>query len=289
MKTLSLKGPVAFTALIAIIAAIFWPRDRGPVYGGRSTADWVKEALSDDSASGACEVVFSIGAPAVPFIARQGLHDRCHRWPFLSIDRTLIFSWHHPRLAGLMERAGLLQNCVMQHGRACWMLSRIGTNAQAAIPDVADCLEHCPNQHYIDGLELVDTLGDISGTNLAAIPCLTRCARGTHSLCLHAAAVAYSIDGKTNLLLETCRRLAVQDLEQLLGGEELFRLRGEEALNQHLVPFFKALAADPRLTSQQRESAILELDGRGVEAPAGLPHLSDHSTNSPPEAGPSWH
>ena len=65
-----------------LVAALFWLRhareERGPMYRGRHIADWVAEALEKDGSRAASEVVVEIGAPAVPFIAKQGLHDPSH-------------------------------------------------------------------------------------------------------------------------------------------------------------------------------------------------------------------
>ena len=137
-----------------------------------------------------------IGAPAVPFIARRGLHDKCHTFHFLSSDHVLAFGMGHPRLNRWLRTDSWVDNCVGKHGQACWLLFCMGTNAPAAIPDVIDCLEHCPALHVMHHLDLLDTLGEISGTNPAAIPYLTKHARNGE---LRAAAVAYYINGQTNL------------------------------------------------------------------------------------------
>jgi hypothetical protein len=80
----------------ALSCARLWLAPRGPLYKGRRTADWVAQALHEKSRSEAFEAVLQIGAPAVPFIARRGLHDRCHKFHFLSYDHVLTSAWGIP-------------------------------------------------------------------------------------------------------------------------------------------------------------------------------------------------
>jgi len=261
----------------ALSCARLWLAPRGPLYKGRRTADWVAQALHEKSRSEAFEAVLQIGAPAVPFIARRGLHDRYHKFHFLSSDHVLGFGMGHPRLDRWLRKAKWVENCVVRHGQADWLLSGMGTNAQAAIPDVIDCLEHCPCLHFIDARDLLNTLGQISGTNPAAIPYLTKHARMGD---LRAAAVAYFINGRTNLLVETCEQLARNDPGELLYGQELFWFRQDHELNQYLVPLLEGLYADPRLASGDQEAVMFELESRSNDATAAIARLLARQTNA---------
>jgi hypothetical protein len=257
---------LAVAAVVAGCALHWWP-DNDPVYEGRRTSVWVAQAFEDPLRRDAMEAVKEIGAPAVPFIAKR-LHDRSHTLTFLSAEKVWAFRYRHPRLDGWM--AEHVDNCAGKHDRAGWLLRLIGTNAQAAIPDVIDCLENCPSLHSYPATQLLDTLGDISGTNLAAIPYLTRRAGGNDSLSLRAAAVAYNIDGKTNLIIKTCERLSREDPGCLLGSEELGWYRDDRELNRHLVPLLERLYLDRNLDSRERESAICALQSRTNDAAAML-------------------
>ena len=275
-----------FTLLLIVAAigcALLWPAARGPIYRGRRTADWVEQALREHSRSEAFEAVLQIGAPAVPFIARQGLHNKYHKFYFLSDDYVATFCQHHPVLYRRLRIVPWINydGCAARHDKARWLLDCMGTNAQAAIPDVIDCLEHCRGLHYVNALELLDTLGEISGTNPAAIPYLTQRARRDDSLCLRAAAMAYCIEGRTNLLVETCQRLARKDPGELLGGHELFWFREDHELNEHLVPLLERLYADPRLASGDQESILFELESRSNDATAAIARLLALQTNAP--------
>jgi hypothetical protein len=239
--------------------------DRGPLYHGRRTADWVDEALKQESRGKAFEAVLKIGAPAVPFIAK-GLHDRSHRFHFLSADSLMYFSDNHPRLGRWIT----VENCAGKHAQAAWLLWCMGTNGQAAIPDVTDCLEHCTSMHVVGAMDLFDALAAISGTNPAAIPYLTKRARGADSLCLRAATTAYYINGRTNLFVETCERLSRQEPEWLLDGPELFWFREDRELNQHLVPLLEKLYLDPKLAARERGTALDELAYRTNDPAAVL-------------------
>ncbi len=170
------------------------------------------------------------------------------------------FGPRHPRINDLV--AVHLENCTDKHLRASWLLWRMGTNGQAAIPDVIDCLKHCHSMHIMSDVDLLDTLGEISGTNRAAIPFLTKLARGDDSLNLRAAAIAYQINGQTNLFVETCERLARTSPGALLGGYELFWFEGDRKLNQHLVPLLEKLYLDPTLATRERSLALGELESR---------------------------
>ena len=271
-----------FTSLLIVVAvesALLWPAPRGPLYKGRRTADWVKLALRENGRAEASEAVLQIGAPAVPFIIRRGFHDKCHTFHFLAWDHVDLFIDSYPRLSRWLRIDSWLEhdNCVGKHGKACWLLFFIGTNAQAAIPDVIGCLEHCPNLHFIHQLDLLDTLGHISGTNPAAIPYLTKLARNGD---LRAAAVAYDIDGRPNLLVKTCQRLARKNPDWLLSGPELFWFKGDHELNQHLVPLLESLYADPRLESLNREEIMFELESRSNDATAAIARLLAMQTNA---------
>jgi hypothetical protein len=283
---MTLRRKIICTLLLAVTAvgsALYWRADRGPIYQGRSTADWVAQALRDESPSEAIEAVLKIGAPATPFIARQGLHNKFHRFYYLSADYIAAFSTRHPWLGRWLRLVPWpsYNSCAARHTRARRLLDNLGTNAQAAIPSVIDCLEHCRGLHFTDAQDLIDTLGEISGTNTAAMPYLTRRARRDDSLDLRAAAVAYFITGQTNLLAETCERLARKDPGRLLGGHELFWFREDHELNQHLVPLLEKLYPDPRLTPQDRESVMFELESRGNSATGAIARLLATRTNAP--------
>jgi hypothetical protein len=282
---MSPKGKIIFIALLFVAAMVcatrWWPEDRGPVYEGRDTADWVEEALHDKSRSAAFEAVLKIGAPAVPFIMRQGLYGRSHHFHFLSTDRIMYFSENHPRLYRWLK-LDELDFCVVRHEQASWLLWCMGTNAQAAIPDVINCLDNCPELHFINAQSLMDTLGEISGTNPAAIPYLTKYARTDYSLNLRAAAIAYQINGQTNLLVETCERLARKDPQTLLDGQELFWFRQDHELNRHIVPLLEKLYSNPQLDAIHREFIVFELQSRTNDARAALARLAAlNGTNAP--------
>jgi hypothetical protein len=267
--------------VIAIGCALLWLAPRGPLYEGRRTADWVEQALREESRAEAFEAVLHIGAPAVPFIARQGLHNKYHKLYFLSDDYVAALCRNHPVLYRWLRIVPWINydGCTARHDRARWLLSCMGTNAQAAIPDVIDCLEHCRGLHFINAQDLLDTLGEISGTNPVAIPYLTKLARRDGSLCLRAAVLAYGINGRTNLLVETCQRLAWKDPRALVGTQELFWFRENHELNEHLVPLLEELYADPRLASADQESVMLELESRSNDATAAIARLLARQTN----------
>jgi hypothetical protein len=242
----------------------WWPA-RDPVYQGRRTSDWVEQAFKDPP-SDAFDAVVKIGAPAVPFIVR-GLHDRSHTFHFLSADKVMVFSYSHPRIGGWMMGLG---NCVGKHERAAWLLRLMGTNAQSAIPDVIDCLENCKSIHAMNAQALLDTLGDISGADSSAIPYLTKRVRDNDGWSLRAAALAYRINGQTNLLIETCERLSREDPNSLLESQELFWYNDDRELNQHLVPLLETLFRDPKLDKRERALVIDALELRTNDAAAVL-------------------
>ncbi|MCX6928075.1 MAG: hypothetical protein NT154_33415 [Verrucomicrobia bacterium] len=269
--------------MAAIGSALFWQSAGGPFYRGRRTADWVDLALRESSRGEAFEAVLQIGPPAVPFIARKGLRNKYHNLYYLSDDYVAGLVQHQPWLWRWLSKLPWINynGCAAKHDQARWLLFCIGTNAQAAIPDVIDCLEHCRGLHFVGAVELMDTLGEISGTNCAAIPYLTKRARGNGSLCLRAAAMAYNIDGQTNLMVETCQRLARKDPGQLLSGQELFWYRADHELNLHLVPLLEELYTNPPTGTGYRESAMFELESRSNDATAAIARLLARQTNPP--------
>jgi hypothetical protein len=273
MKRRKRTGVVLLLIAAAVALALHWGEDRGPVYNGRHIADWVDLALDGNVQDREAEnVVVAIGAPAVPFIARKGLHDRCHTHPYLNWDRAEFLCDHHPWIGGLAVKIGVLklENCVLRHELASGLLGQIGTNAQAAIPDLIDCLKHCPNPHYFDTQDWIDLLGDISGTNRAALPYLTYLARQDDSFSLRSAAVAFSIDGDTNLVEETCQRVTKRDpaelaqLAQLVLDRGLWWLQSDE-LNLQLVPLLKQRYSNPSMDAEAKECLREEIRKRTGE------------------------
>jgi hypothetical protein len=274
-------------AILLIAAGLGWllreREDRGPLYEGRHVADWVADAMREDSPSNATAMVLKIGAPAVPFIAKLALHDPSHTNPRLAYDEASVFCDNHPLLGrmALWSHVLKLHNCVSEHESARWILSQMGANAVAAVPDVIDCFEHCPNAHFMNGQDMLDTLGEICGTNPVAIAFLTRSARATNSYSLRAAVIAYCNDEQTNLMVETCERLAREEPESILHSQELFWFREDHALNQHLVPLLERLYDDPKVDASGRESILFELESRSNDATAAIARLLARQTNAP--------
>lgn len=268
--------------LIALGCMILGRRDHWPYWRDGGLGRLVEQALQSESRSAAFDAVLEVGAPAVPLIARKGLHDTCHHFRFLSCDRLLAFAWGHPRLNRWLKIDDRASNCAGRHFQAAWLLSCLGTNAQAVVPDLIDCLEHCPQLHYLHTTRLLDTLGKVSGTNRTAVPFLTKLARD--HLNLRAAVVAYYIDGQTNLLVETCQRLAQRDPLDLVAGQELFWFKDDHALNEHLVPLLEGLYTDPRSGERERRSIIGELEARGRDGAAALNRLRSSQRNNVPRA-----
>ena len=137
-------------------------------------------------------------------ISLLALINKYHKLYFVSDDYVATLSVQHPRLFCWLRIVPWVNynGCAVTHDRTRCLLTNLGTNAQAAIPDVIDCLENCRGLHFVNAQDLLDALGEISGTNPAAIPYLTKRARRDGSLALRAAAMAYYIDGRTNLLVE---------------------------------------------------------------------------------------
>ena len=261
---------VLLFVVAATCFALHWRMaNRGPIYQGRYTSEWVAQALHDNSRSVAFEAVLKIGAPAVPFIASQGLYGRSHTFNFLSEDHVSSFGARHPRLRRWLHLDDW-DYCVGRHDQARWLLWCMGTNGQAAVPDVINCLEHCPSLHFVNTLDLLDTLGEISGCNPAAIPYLTKVAHGNGSISLRAATVAYQINAQTNLFIETFFRAAKANPDEVLDSQELFWFRNEHKLNLHLVPLLVKMSSDPQLTSAQRAIAISDLEDRTNDIPIAL-------------------
>ena len=271
--------------VLAIGLALHRQAVRGPLYEGRHIADWVDEALREDGGKEADEMVLKIGAPAVLFIARQGLYGRAHTFKFLDSDRVMVFGAHHPRLRRWLDLDDW-DFCVSRHIKANNLLWLMSTNAQAAIPDVVDCLERCPELHYVNSLDLLDTLGEISGTNTAAMPYLTRRARSDSWTNLRAATIAYYIDGKTNLFVETCERIARKEPKYFASERELFWFRGDDELNRHIVPLLENNYFNPQLDARDRESVMFELESRSTAATAAIARILARQTNAPASLKP---
>lgn len=255
---------------------------RGPLYQGRDIADWVADALMENGLSKpASDVVLEIGTPAVPFIAKHGLHAPSHKNPWLAYDSVDAYCNKHPVLGGLALKLHVLKlhNCVSEHTQAWWLLSRIGTNAVVAVPDVIDCIEHCPNAHFITAQDLLDTLGTIGVNDPGALTYLTQLARQTNSLSLRAATYVYWRTGDTNLMMQTISDLG----PRALGGMELSWLREDHALNQHIIPVLERMYHDPKLDALAQSSILSELESRGNDATAAIARLLARQTNAPRE------
>lgn len=271
--------------LIAVLIAFAWHRrsQHGPVYQGRPVSEWVALALKDDDSgvNDAAHTVVKIGAPAVPFIIEQGLYDKKH----LFLNKKIEWlRWHLPEKIRWRET----DPCNGRHGTAAWMLSEIGKPAHAAVPDIINCIEHCPDNHYVQWLDLIDALRDVSEGNDEAVPYLTKFANNTnYTDRLRAAVNVYYIkNGETNLMLETIDSLAKLKPDELLGSRELFWVREDHEMNRHVVPLLVKLACDPHLTIEQRASALSDLEDRTNDISAALLQKIRASLPTPPAAPP---
>jgi len=273
------RNKILIVAVLLLAAAFAWHWQvaRGPVYEDRHITDWVDEALSSNTATNAQAMILQIGEPAVPYIARQGLYGRSHVYTFLASDRLRTFSDKHHRISVWLSLRKW-DHCVPRHQRAVWLLSSLGTKAQAAVPDLINCLEHCPEIQSADTIALQDTLAKIGGTNSAVIEYFTRSARANDDL--HAAVLTYQLDGRTNLLVETCEAIALKQPQVLAFPGELSRFRADHALNQYLVPLFEKIYFKPKLNFQNRAQVMSELEARGDDATNAIAHLQA-GTSSP--------
>jgi hypothetical protein len=111
-------------------SALYRQARRGPVYEGRPIGDWVALALRDEHDANdfvgikkARAIVVKIGAPAVPYIAEQGLYDRCHVFHFLEYAQVESFLYRHPRLGRWISNGDF---CVGRHLVAVHLLTDIG-------------------------------------------------------------------------------------------------------------------------------------------------------------------
>jgi hypothetical protein len=257
---------------------------RGPRYDGRRVADWVEAAIKESTNSAAAAKVIQIGAPAVPFIVEVGLQSHTQEFP----PRNQFYS-RHPRIERLVSWLGLetetYENCVEWHYSAVALLARMGTNGLAAIPALFECREECTVMHYLPVLEILDAIADMNGTNTTAIPYFTKCARSTNEPCaLRAAVRVYEINGDAGLVVETCERLSRKDPRLVLAQQELGWYEDDQRLNQHLVPFFERLYADPRLDDAKRAEVMSELLTRSNDATAAIARLLARQTNAPAPA-----
>jgi hypothetical protein len=255
--------------------------DRGPLYHGRYTADWVADVFGDakdeESYDAAVEAVVAIGKPAVPFIAKRGLHDPCHAYEFLSYAQLDYFHENHPWLPKWIVREN---TCLSTHRVAWMLLERIGPDAHGAIPDLIDCYKRCPEFHFIQSLDVIDLLATISGTNRAAIPFLTELARSDGDENIRATERAYAIDGRTNLFIETCERLARENPSYFVVYMDLDWYRGDDDLNVCIVPLLEHLYADPRLQADDRKIILYHLNERGDAGKAAAARLQARDPSS---------
>jgi hypothetical protein len=167
---------------------------------------------------------------------------------------------------------------------AAWMLSEIGKPAHMAVPDIINCLENCPDNHFTQTLDLLDALRDVSVGNDDAIPYLTQVARRDWgSISVRAATDAYYLNGQTNLIIETVCRLAKKNPGELLDAPELYWFSNDHALNQYFVPLLVEIYSDPRLTDRERESIRFELQSRTNNSTAAIAGLDViNRTANPP-------
>jgi hypothetical protein len=275
---MSKRRKTIILAIAILLAIVFtWHihsiSNQGSIYEGRHVAEWVADALKDENAEA---VVLRIGEPAVPFIAKQGLHDICHSFPWLSWDSLYFFRYNHPWLPLWIERK---ENCDVKHWNAMFLLQKIGTNAQAAIPDVIHYMEHCPEHHSTDWVDAIDVLREISGTNMAAIPYLTKWAQMGD---LRAGYAAYEINGgKIDVFVEACNVRAKRDPRELIISYELDWARDDDDLNNQLIPLFERMYSDPRLDADYRFLILDWLTKRGAYSKEALARLQTLQKNNP--------
>ncbi|HSY17343.1 MAG TPA: hypothetical protein VK815_03375 [Candidatus Acidoferrales bacterium] len=271
--------------LLVLAAGIIWHWEAasGPIYHGRRVSEWVDEALRLNPGTNAPAQILQIGAPAVPYIARQGLYGRSHTFPVLSTARLRDFSGRHHRTAVRLHLYQL-DVCTTRHERACQLLLSLGPSARAAIPDLINCLERCPDLNDNLTFQLQDALAILNGTNRTALPYFIRCARKTDDL--HAATLAYYIDGQTNLFVETCQQLAVKNPQALATSRDLARFADNHLLNIHVIPLLEKIYLTTKFKPDLHRAALAALESRGTDAAPTLARIHAIEASAPPAPTP---
>ncbi len=259
---------ILWTVVVIVGVAFVWAAgafgNRWPVaqnqYAPRPASEWTRLARAKDAA-------------VLPFLIDQ-LKDHSHR-PLL--QKLEWIRWHLPQSWQWSEA----KPCGQDHQFALDLLRQMGETAQTAIPDIIRCFESCPDNHYADGLEYLETIAEIGHAATNAVSFLTGIARGHNSYAVRAAATEYLITGRTNLLVETVFRLAKSDPREILGAREIFWFRHDTELNQVFVSLFVRLLFDSRMSEVDRQGVVFELRARGVDSLPALPFLLLGATTSP--------
>ena len=256
-----------FVLLAALAALQLTSRtDRNSArFKGVAVSTWVRRALVEEPQFTNAGVVLRIGSPAVPYLI-EGLKDKSHNPLMLRLE---WIRWHLPA-SWQWEKS---EPCAARHRNAMALLSQMGEKGQPAVPAIIRCLETCPDQHYVDGLECFEALAEIGRAATNAVPFLTKVARCNNSFHIRAAATEYFITDRTNLIVETVLRLAKNNPQEIVSTHELFWFRDDARLNQVFVPLFVQLLFDDRLSDVDRQGAVFELRSRGVESFAAIPFL----------------
>jgi len=278
------KKILVCSLLLALVAALawYWQAASGPLYHGRHVSDWVDEALQANPGTNATGQVLQLGAAAVPYITSQGLYGRSHVLPSLSTARLRDFSGRHHRTSVWLHLYKL-DSCAIRHERAGRLLLTLGPAARAAIPDLINCLEQCPELNDTLTLQLQDTLAAINGTNLTALPYFIRCARKKTDL--HAATLAYDLDGQTNLLVETCQQLALIYPQGLATSPDLAQFADNHPLNGYFVPLLEKIYLTSKFNPDLHRAALKALKARGADADAALARIHAAEPMAPPAPG----
>jgi hypothetical protein len=255
-----------------------------PLYDGHTAGYWVDQALKTDKWVNPkpYDMVRKIGAPALPYIQQWGLDDICHEVSDLDYWGKQLFMEEHPLLGKLIVHLGLMDpdySCIEAHYRAMVMLRDLGTNAQAAILDVADCIETCPALHTMNRQAMLELLPKISGTNQAAMPYLTEKAERMDDFSVNAAMVAYEIAGDTNLLFRTCEVMLKKKPSRVLWMDEAIWFSEHPELNFGLVPLLEKAYPAPELNEEDRGWLLGMLKDCGTEGTNAIARLTAKQTN----------
>jgi hypothetical protein len=270
--------------LILFVAALVFvarsrPRESEVIYKGRSVREWFDLASPGEpvDAKNAHQTVIEMGPLAIPHLIKM-LDDSNHR----PLNKAIEWlRWHLPERVRWNER----DNCTDQHGDAIWWLSQMGEAARPAVPAIIRCFKECPCQHYVQGRDMIECLGELGPVAREALPFLADVAANTNSgYRLTAAAATYYISRERNILIKTFCREARQDPENYLYSREPFWFRSDPEVNREIVPVLAKLLFDPRLDDSDRDAVVCELQARGTYALAALPALMKLlSTTESPE------
>lgn len=249
---------ILMTAAALVVAAVVARQAHRSEYAyqGRPVSAWVREALDDEnweSTTNARHVVTTrLKSQAVPYLVQE-LRAWCYPRPYYWLHH---WQYRMPAMFRVLPEPKEPRGAI---SAAAWIVSEMEEEGAPVYGDLARCLRGA-NIHLWEFVEVMNVLIQAGPVAKGALPTLRQMAADKRSGWRVAAALAiYNTDGSTNALAEALRAELAKPDRYSHFDREIWWFRGDETVQEILLPLVCPVALDPSRSVSERSSVVWQL------------------------------